>query len=496
MLRGNIRENKPLPMQRGGLSPAMAAKIHNRFDIEVINSVTGEVRQRACAVNVILDNWWIYPMATPTYIYYGNGEGVPSSSDTGLFSRIGYASCSLKATDNSHFHEGWISRTYYCQLSETTAVGETITEVGLGKVISSSRAGVVTHAMLADMNGNNISIEKSDTDIINIYATVFVHFNLEGYADGSIRFVYGSAYLHALAGGTISSSPGISLSAKPHAAYSNSGGYNLSYGTSTNTSERKYVFTANRVAYNSCNLSGGIFGFWLCTDSSAYSSYVQSLLVLPQGTSRITGETLGTGDGSTKNFATEFDFPENAIVYVDGVEQSSGVEVFPDTKSNYNAWAYFICIDPNSKPGKEVILQQDRSTYYGTKCGDSFYFWHVMSRVGLATIKIDYTGPAEIAVSDDLETWAVLGTVQSGSLDVPEEYRHYPYIRLTRSSDDAFITGTRYNSNGYSVRFDTPPASGAVITIDYDTPMIPKNSSKVMDLSITLEYGPYTGEEA
>ena len=37
-----------------------------------------------------------------------------------------------------------------------------------------------THALLQDMNGNNISIQKTNTDVINIYATVYLHFNQAG----------------------------------------------------------------------------------------------------------------------------------------------------------------------------------------------------------------------------------------------------------------------------------------------------------------------------
>ena len=39
--------------------------------------------------------------------------------------------------------------------------------------ISQNRIRFPDHAMLKDMNGNQISIEKTDTDIINIYATVY-----------------------------------------------------------------------------------------------------------------------------------------------------------------------------------------------------------------------------------------------------------------------------------------------------------------------------------
>ena len=78
------------------------------------------------------------------------------------------------------------SLTRKTQLSETTAVGETITEVGIG--YGSSSTSLATHAMLKDMNGNPISIEKTDTDIINIYATVFAHWSTSQYDSGDVEF--------------------------------------------------------------------------------------------------------------------------------------------------------------------------------------------------------------------------------------------------------------------------------------------------------------------
>ena len=61
------------------------------------------------------------------------------------------------------------------QLGTSTANGSTLTEVGVAYGASSSN--LATHAMLKDMNGNPISIPKTDTDIINVYATVYAHWN-------------------------------------------------------------------------------------------------------------------------------------------------------------------------------------------------------------------------------------------------------------------------------------------------------------------------------
>ena len=70
------------------------ASIHNRFDVEVVDPSTGAVKQKAVGHNVICDNLWTRLFTSPydyfNYIFYGGGSGTPSSSDTSLFSHIGY----------------------------------------------------------------------------------------------------------------------------------------------------------------------------------------------------------------------------------------------------------------------------------------------------------------------------------------------------------------------------------------------------------------------
>jgi hypothetical protein len=43
-----------------------------------------------------------------------------------------------------------------------------------------------------------------------------------------------------------------------------------------------------------------------------------------------------------------------------------------------------------------------------------------------------------------------------------------------------------------NIRFTTPPAEGAVITANYYTPVVAKDSDHVFDMSITIHLGEYT----
>lgn len=173
---GPIRgQTRPVPIgaeiKPSKTNVQLNASIHNRFDIEVIDAATGEVRQRAQAENVICNNLWGYLgyNAWNQYIQYGSGSGTPAATDTALFSFVG----SDTPTTVSKVYDaatGVFSLQRKIKLLETTAVGKTITEVGIGY---GNNYALCTHAMLTDMNGNQISIAKTATDIINIYTTVF-----------------------------------------------------------------------------------------------------------------------------------------------------------------------------------------------------------------------------------------------------------------------------------------------------------------------------------
>ena len=172
MIRG-----RKLPAQ----TPAqltLDTSIHNRFDVEVVDAKTKEVKQKAHAFNVVCNGLWTSLGDTFAgsnegwfnSIAYGTGMGVPAETDTALFNQIGKMAGQHVAMGvdykNSHV---WVRKDI--SITETMAVGETLTEVG----VVDNKNVLCTHAMLQDMNGNQISIEKTDTDIVNIYATTFVH---------------------------------------------------------------------------------------------------------------------------------------------------------------------------------------------------------------------------------------------------------------------------------------------------------------------------------
>jgi hypothetical protein len=64
--------------------------------------------------------------------------------------------------------------------------GNTITEVGFMAAYYTSYYHLVTHAFLQDSEGNQIAIQKTDTDVVIIRGTFYVTFNCTGFGDNGI----------------------------------------------------------------------------------------------------------------------------------------------------------------------------------------------------------------------------------------------------------------------------------------------------------------------
>ena len=147
-------------------------KIHNRFDIYKKNVVTGKEKQVGYAENIVLNQMWSRLCSGSTYfvnIHYGTGTGMLDPTRTSLFTHLGTAAASnvetVRAIPTSHWRRS-------ITLGLTTANGSELTEVGVAYGLTPSY--LVTHAQIRDMNGNVISILKTDVDIITIYATVYI----------------------------------------------------------------------------------------------------------------------------------------------------------------------------------------------------------------------------------------------------------------------------------------------------------------------------------
>lgn len=173
--------------------------LHNRFDVEVRDAVTGELKQEAKAFNMVLDAMWTRLCGGSSYfdyIQFGTGTGSLAPTRTGLFTYLNYKAAVndtlVKAIPNSSWKRKIV-------LNPEEFVGAVLTEVGISY---SSGSTLVTHAMLEDAEGNPISITKTATDIITIYATVFVTFGPDTDDLRLINMPAGNTLVNYLIGGS------------------------------------------------------------------------------------------------------------------------------------------------------------------------------------------------------------------------------------------------------------------------------------------------------
>jgi len=150
----------------------VGASIHNRFDIEVRDSITGELKQTARAFNIVCTTMWTRLTARSVYfvnILFGTGSGTPAIGDTALFTYLGTKVATdvelVKALPTSSWKRS-------IRLEPEEYVGSILSEVGIAYGALSTN--LVTHAMLEDEVGNPTTLLKTATDVVMIYATVFV----------------------------------------------------------------------------------------------------------------------------------------------------------------------------------------------------------------------------------------------------------------------------------------------------------------------------------
>lgn len=471
--------------------------IHNKFDIEVIRN--GEVRQKAQAYNIVTNNLWNYLIGSndpfATYIQYGSGSGTPSASDTSLFSRAGSAQVTEISIDSDQTQRV-ITRVCSITLGLSTAVGVTLTEVGLAG--GSGNGTVTTHAMLQDMNGNPITIAKTDTDIINIYATIYCHWNVDGDNvvfhpdDGYQRTSYGSqaekSYIREVLTGKYNYFSNFGFGVAMGNCYSYN---NKNWTKSGNVAQKKMTFTAPRYTESEGNI-GGITHFVSVGSSENMTGLAIKCGAKAWSKYHITGEAVGTGDGETTGFKTKIGLPESATVKINGnAVSASDVTV---KKIPVNGMRLMRIDGDLSEDGALVYSP----TYEKGWAKEEYFYNPDYADVGFisTTTGAYYSSSAvTISVSNDLENWtvAIHGNDGGGSqytAVIPEQYRHYKYFKIE-------VPGSNEQrgmavDNPANIIFNTAPAVGDVITIDYDTECIPKDADHVFDASVTFTFGEYS----
>ena len=151
------------------MSYMIEARIHNRFDFEVRNAKTLELKQTAMAENILLERIYTRLLAYNNFfacIHFGTGTGALDSSRTALFSPLG-----LKEAQDHEIVKAYpISKcTRKITLNSSEYVGSILSEVG----ISDSSTVINTHALITDAEGIPIVINKTALDVIIICYSIY-----------------------------------------------------------------------------------------------------------------------------------------------------------------------------------------------------------------------------------------------------------------------------------------------------------------------------------
>ena len=479
--------------------------LHNRFDIEVRDSRTGKIRQRAYAENIILNQAWAQILATGrdwfNSIAYGTGTGTILATRTALFTPL-----SIKtATDSvfvSDFENNFLSHRQKIVLIETEHIGAQISEVGIA---SSSSNTLCTHALIKDMSGNSVTINKTDVDVVTIYATVFLHPNTEygtGVSvldfcrdttgtygvGGFIRTILGrrctTPYYSADWGYRIGVYTGDENSRDTIAAY-----LTVKAMATLDTATKKAVFY-QRIPSDSANVNGLrsfiIFGNNMDGTDGVNSgpSFIGRLRSTSLTQAQVV-EQIGTGDDDTTDFSTTFPFiPSGTVIKVDGTPVSP--TIYSGLPRAKDITQFMRPLAPDFSPVnfnalKTTIFENPFYTNYG-----------ITSVVGSA-----YT----LYSSDDAETWTeVLDLALGGSTEstVGAGYVNKRYWKLVVKDWSGWGSGgvsAFYCSlldTFRNVRFASAPAEGAVITAEYTPECATKDINHVLDIEVTLQLGEYT----
>lgn len=533
MLRGKKQPLAKAPEVKA----EMPCSIHNRFDLEVIDTKTGEVKQRAYAENIILAALWTRMFAPNNYfsnIHYGTGTGTLSATRTSLFSFLGYGT-PIASEDVARYDYDlrFASLTRKIQLSETTAVGSTLTEVGIG--YSSASASLCTHALLKDMNGNTISIAKTDTDVINIYATVFVHWDSQ-YDNGGIEFfprlpgsrgttdsnaysflgwlwglgVWSTTYL------SVWFNPGVNPNFKSYGDPAEIAKYRKAVTATYNASAKTMTITAARAAVADLNQAGGwgsiqVGYSYAGVASSTNHVFANGDILCYVGGSwypgtAMTGEALGTGNGSTKEFRTAFPLISNATVRVNGVAVSTGVTVDENKPGNLANFGHnfriiktevlpYAGVNPwgiSITPGAGVCdYDSIYQAFHGSPIRMTYY--NPYYALGITSMKI-LSSTTTVDASNGNAAWTTLFLGMTGVQAIPAAYQNCKYWRVshTEAGDQKCVTCITTSVTADNIHFATAPAVGDVITIDYTTKTIAKDLNHVFDFSMVITLGEKT----
>ena len=489
--------------------------IHNCFDFVRRDAKTGEVLGEYKAENIILNNFWAKYLSATTwdclrYIHFGSGTVTPVATDVKLTTWLGYKEAPIHTSANTiydfskFYTTGVVSVKKSIRLEDTEYNGSFISEVGYSSATSST-TGLLTKALVKDMNGNVASIEKKSGEVLDIFATFFVSLGT-GFDGGNIYFGQDLKITFAILWKMLCHMPNGSawvtnyvwwLQGRPQpqngSAHSSAVNmYDAAIATPTyDIPNKKVVLTLGNVTASNGNIEGGIRGI-------SINGLAVNLPCTGFAQPTITKEVVGSGDGSNKDFQTKFGYVKNngvAKVYVNDIEVSATIDymqMYPKT----NMINDLPVVDWSKIDGSGLPYQ---CTLLGAGTGVSNN-WLIVENPLYLTVPIESIRGAYFTAygSNDMTNWTQIAqrTGTSTLISISSGNQNFRYIKLESYSTSAMAI-TEINSTAAAalknIHLTSAPASGATVAVTYQPDCIAKDDQHVLNnVKVTLTFNEYT----
>ena len=493
------------------------------------------------------------------YCQLGSGSTAPSTSDTALASMLWSVEYSTYAIDSTS--ADGLSRTWkytYIFPANSSYVG-TIREVGLS---AASSGNINTHALVVDAEGQPISIDKTYLDEVTITAKITVtrpswqSGQTWSFMSGPLS---GSDLYGILDDTTVRSNRHVLLSAGWCPEYrpvkncqytSLPTDFKYSNGTIRCSAE----FSGDAMTYPYGSDSGEKFKDYVnslllgCSATNSYYNDPRSYktppyrLLLPNAdvfpVTTLEGLELGTGDGTTVDFAPEVPaWLENTeIVYKNGSPLTRGVDYSVDNIGNIEKyWSVMLGnfvaeIDAKTVAGVQAniwgtdeccadsgdvedtnspVVYADSPIIF--KYGTGYAFSDKFNYFVLGTWTASESIPAGAALvfyysMDDGSTWTEFGRISHSSAgtaftDTAEHTIVTPIAGITHvkialedTDTTAYVRMSARNGRfgyvgSYAIRFASAPAAGDTLTIDMNIDRPWKSNDNLIQWNPILSFG-------
>jgi hypothetical protein len=367
------------------------------------------------------------------------------------------------------------------------------------------------------MEGNPVSILKTETDILEIYATIYFVIDYKTLAEKglivkgcgvALMLLTVYAYAYAL--------PSYYMTFLKAAAICSvqASGLAGTAATRSGSGAAKYIkWTAARLGAVSGNDYEGIYGvsFYSSYGGSNYDAwYFKTLGVKDSSGYDVVGETIGAGDDTEDDFVTDWHLARDFAVYIDAVEQTEGVDYtvneglpFATTMNKFMGFVaanYALSADEPfgyNRSSKTDVLVIGSTGTTADPFNTTYYENLISEYAGITGMSVGKY--IEVACSNDFINWTVIDTSADVNKTVSPAgaYQHYKYWRFRSTSASSTKRLTDFVTDDYSaknIHFASPPAAGAVITADYNTLVVPKDSNHVFDFAGQINFDEFVPE--